>query len=266
MQSESDSESTASSGTTAASTAGSSAGGSASHGASDSSSSRTSTTDSKPSSSHDKGSATGKPSASQTGGGDDDATTEPTATDEPTATQGDASQTATSTDSAATAASSSDDSFINTCLTTHNDFRATHHADALVWNETLADAASRWVDNCVFEHSGGSLLSSGYGENLFAYSGTGVNADSEVDPQGGIEGWNSEEATWNYDDPASSTGDTGHFTQSVWVATTDVGCSMKPCVGVMSAGEWGYFPAGNVMWGNAGEDPYKFFKENVLAP
>jgi len=39
--------------------------------------------------------------------------------------------------------------------------------DPLEWNETLAEASERWVENCVWEHSGGKLLEGGYGENLF---------------------------------------------------------------------------------------------------
>jgi len=42
--------------------------------------------------------------------------------------------------------------------------------DPLEWNETLAEASERWVENCVWEHSGGNLLEGGYGENLFGES------------------------------------------------------------------------------------------------
>jgi len=52
-------------------------------------------------------------------------------------------------------------------LKTHNDFRKLHQVSPLDWNETLSESSDRWVNNCVFEHSGGKLLQGGYGENLF---------------------------------------------------------------------------------------------------
>lgn len=51
----------------------------------------------------------------------------------------------------------STDPFASACLAAHNDFRATHHADPLTWNDTLAAAAEKWTKNCVWEHSGGKV-------------------------------------------------------------------------------------------------------------
>ena len=82
-----------------------------------------------------------RPSGSSGGGGGDKSTLGPSPSSSPT---GD---------------SSSGGPLVDDSLKGHNDFRATHHADALAWNDTLAEAAQRWVENCVFEHSGGSLLS-----------------------------------------------------------------------------------------------------------
>lgn len=42
-------------------------------------------------------------------------------------------------------------------LSDHNTVREQHGAVDLVWNDTLASAAQTWANNCVFEHSGGSL-------------------------------------------------------------------------------------------------------------
>ena len=46
---------------------------------------------------------------------------------------------------------------IDSYLSTHNSVREQHGASALVWNDTLATAAQKWANNCVFQHSGGSL-------------------------------------------------------------------------------------------------------------
>jgi hypothetical protein len=73
--------------------------------------------------------------------------------------------------------------FATSCLDGHNTFRATHHADPLVWNETLADAAHVWTTHCIWEHSEGVLLEGGYGENLYA-----IGAESN-DPVPGIKAW-----------------------------------------------------------------------------
>ena len=42
-------------------------------------------------------------------------------------------------------------------LDAHNTFRAKHGAPALTWNDTLAAAAQKEVDPCVFKHSGGAV-------------------------------------------------------------------------------------------------------------
>lgn len=49
-------------------------------------------------------------------------------------------------------------------LSSHNDFCASHDASPLTWSSSLATAAQTWANNCVFEHSGGSL--GPFGENL----------------------------------------------------------------------------------------------------
>ncbi len=46
---------------------------------------------------------------------------------------------------------------VSAYLTAHNAVREKHGAANLKWNSTLASAAQKWVDKCVFKHSGGSL-------------------------------------------------------------------------------------------------------------
>ena len=54
---------------------------------------------------------------------------------------------------------------ISAYLNAHNTVRAQHGAAALKWNNTLAAAAQKWVNKCVFKHSGGSL--GPYGGTLY---------------------------------------------------------------------------------------------------
>ena len=46
---------------------------------------------------------------------------------------------------------------IQAYLSAHNTVRAQHGASPLTWNNTLANAAQKWANGCVFQHSGGSL-------------------------------------------------------------------------------------------------------------
>ncbi|GAA5977919.1 hypothetical protein JCM5350_006267 [Sporobolomyces pararoseus] len=98
---------------------------------------------------------------------------------------------------------------LDVLLKTHNDFRALHSTPPLEWNDTLAESSDRWVDNCVWEHSGGKLLEGGYGENLFATSGTNSAQDTPVDGKAGVDAWNDEIKMYTYDPPTGFTHETG---------------------------------------------------------
>ena len=106
-------------------------------------------------------------------------------------------------------------SSIDAYLIPHNVARAAHGASPLVWSDELAAAAQRWADNCVFEHSGGSL--GPFGENLAAGSG-------DYRAQSGVEAWVNEAGEYSSANPVPS-----HFTQVVWKATTQVGCAVASC-------------------------------------
>ncbi|GAA5861516.1 hypothetical protein JCM8547_008057 [Rhodosporidiobolus lusitaniae] len=171
--------------------------------------------------------------------------------------------------SSSDASSDSLPSFQDDCLTAHNDFRATHNASALSWNDTLADAAERWAKNCVWKHSEGSLLSGSYGENLFASASDAYqsNDTSPMNATAGVWAWNNEESMYDYIKPTGFTEETGHFTQTVWKGTTAVGCFFQMCNGIFSSGQYGvylvceYWPPGNIV-----TDDLEYFKENVQSP
>lgn len=58
-----------------------------------------------------------------------------------------------------------DDTFQKAVLDVTNLYRRQHNASSLAWNETLADFAKDWSEDCKFKHSGGPSgenLASGY--------------------------------------------------------------------------------------------------------
>ena len=119
-------------------------------------------------------------------------------------------------------------------LKAHNDERAQHGAVALTWDDTLAAAAQKWANNCVFQHSGGSL--GPYGENLAAGTGDFTIAQA-------LNAW----ATEPYVE-----GQPSHFTQMVWKATTQVGCAVQTCTGIFGSTPAKFYvceysPQGNVI-------------------
>ncbi|KAJ7226223.1 hypothetical protein C8J57DRAFT_1731127 [Mycena rebaudengoi] len=70
----------------------------------------------------------------------------------------------------------SEPSNVELYLNIHNTERSKHGASDLVWNETLANAAQYWADECTNQHSGGML--GRFGENLAA--GTGAYPISDA--------------------------------------------------------------------------------------
>lgn len=52
--------------------------------------------------------------------------------------------------------------FKDTVLKASNDYRRTHDAGPLVWNETLVQYSRRWADNCIWKHSVRRFVSTSY--------------------------------------------------------------------------------------------------------
>ncbi|KAJ7241938.1 CAP domain-containing protein [Mycena haematopus] len=124
----------------------------------------------------------------------------------------------------------------------HNTVRKLHNAVDLVWNDTLADAASSWAETCQVRHSDGTLLATPYGENVVA--GTGDFPIATAMKQFVLD-----ESDYDPDSPVLN-----HFTQVVWQSTTQLGCAVSSCQGVFdrSLGAASYYvclyyPPGNVI-------------------
>ncbi|GAB1520743.1 hypothetical protein RhiTH_003831 [Rhizoctonia solani] len=108
---------------------------------------------------------------------------------------------------------------IDAYLKGHNDIRANHGAVPLTWAPDLAAAAAKWAEKCVWKHSQGEV--GAFGENLAAGSGLGATA--------AVKMWTDEASEYNPNNPQYS-----HFTQVVWKATTEVGCAVRSCNGLLS--------------------------------
>jgi len=128
------------------------------------------------------------------------------------------------------------------CLDTHNQYRAQHGAPPLTWNSDMASYAEQSTTNCVMAHTGGQ-----YGENLaFGYS----------DVASAVKAWYDEGSQYDASNPGFYE-NTGHFTQLIWKATTEVGCYNRQC-GDSQYLMCEYKVPGNVV-GNNGQ----YFSDNV---
>lgn len=89
-----------------------------------------------------------------------------------------------------------DETFQNTVLDATNLYRRQHNASILAWNDTLAEYAKDWSENCEFEHSGGPS-----GENLASgYPNVTVS----------IEAWGSERDEYDFEKGEFSYGNPAH--------------------------------------------------------
>ncbi|KAI0348617.1 PR-1-like protein [Trametopsis cervina] len=130
---------------------------------------------------------------------------------------------------------------IQAYLNAHNTIRAQHGASPLTWSDTAAAKAQQWANNCVFQHSGGTL--GPFGENLAAGTGSSYGISEAV------KSWTDEVSEYDPNNPQPS-----HFTQVVWKKSTQVGCAVQTCNGIFAA-SFGpakffvceYSPQGNII-------------------
>jgi uncharacterized protein YkwD len=121
-------------------------------------------------------------------------------------------------------------------LNAHNNARSNHCAPAMTWSETLAAAARAYASKCSMDHLSFEDRNR-QGENL-AW-GEGLSAENAV------KLWYDEVNRYDFNNPMASyqlqvatrekdrrdgSKDVGHFTQVVWLDTTEVGCGSAACV------------------------------------
>ncbi|EFX02006.1 scp-like extracellular protein [Grosmannia clavigera kw1407] len=158
------------------------------------------------------------------------------------ATPSTSSKTSTSSTSSTTAAAAtaSSDDFQTTAVYHHNIHRANHSAPDLSWNSDLASYAATVAATCVFAHDLTPGASTGaYGQNIAMYgssdatestSSSSVIAQAVTDMWYNGEVWQFPEAGYGEDTPDMTDFEAwGHFSQLVWVASTEVGCAVQYC-------------------------------------
>lgn len=144
------------------------------------------------------------------------------------------------------------------CKEAHNKFRALHGSSPLEWNDNLTKIAQTRAEELLeigkLIHDTEELKRLKQGENLYSSSSFTYRTCKEA-----VESWYGEVKDYNYDNPASSTGVIGHFTQVVWKGSKQLGVGLAakrdPNTGYEKTYIVArYYPAGNVEG---------HFKENV---
>lgn len=121
-----------------------------------------------------------------------------------------------------------------TFLRFHNLKRCWHSAPAITWNQQLADEARAYASACRFAHdpnNGGR-----FGENL------AIGYPDIIKSQ---DAWYMEYLQYDFQRGGFSPA-TGHFTQMVWIGSSELGCARVQC----PQGPYDicrYKPAGNVI-------------------
>lgn len=126
-------------------------------------------------------------------------------------------------------------SFAQLILDRHNEKRALHGSQSLVWSSGAYEFAYEYAQDydCtgILKHSGGIT----FGENLaIGYT-----------PTGAVDAWYNEGEDYQY---GSDEKTYNHFTALIWNSTSSIGCAYKFCNNV-----WGtyivcsYYPPGNII-------------------
>lgn len=119
-----------------------------------------------------------------------------------------------------------------------NAHRAWHRAPPLVWNATIAAAASRWASQCPNGHDPNRT----WGENLLWGSGIETSSIGAL----AVREFHKEVVYYDFNNPGFSQA-TGHFTQLVWVGSTQVGMAVNVCPSGTTIVVMKFYPPGNYL-------------------
>ncbi|MFF3227079.1 CAP family protein [Nocardia suismassiliense] len=103
-------------------------------------------------------------------------------------------------------------------LSVANAARAQYGAPPMTWNSGLSSDTQQYAAACKFQHSDSRGR---YGENL--YAGTGNRSFEDA-----MKSWMAEASKYDYNNPGFSP-ETGHFTQVVWKASTQLTVGIASC-------------------------------------
>ncbi|KAK0636963.1 CAP domain-containing protein [Bombardia bombarda] len=114
-----------------------------------------------------------------------------------------------------------DKAFQQNVLTTVNNIRKKYKANPLIWNTTLASVTLNKANGCKLDHSGP------YGENAYSWWSKPVDAvpNFTTKVQTGFNLWISDTEIAAYKKGDLLGG--GHFTQTVWKASKQIGCAFS---------------------------------------
>lgn len=145
-------------------------------------------------------------------------------------------------------------------LAAHNERRALHCAQPLVWSAKLAEAAAAYVGKCDLQnHDTAVNKAMGYGENLAFFTRKQMDKPvlpAATDREAFENSWYCEIKWYDFAHPSIQGGVkkecdppvNGHFTQVVWKSTRELGCARNTCTqnGQVGTG-WvcKYSPVGN---------------------
>jgi uncharacterized protein YkwD len=115
------------------------------------------------------------------------------------------------------------DSNLAAVLDRHNKYRCMHGVPALKWNEALARNAKSWA-----QQTGGQMKHSSFQsrKGIGGFSYLGENLALGATGTRGVDMWYDEIKLTSGGKVSSFSSGTGHYTQVVWKATTDLGCAV----------------------------------------
>ncbi|CAF0873507.1 unnamed protein product [Adineta ricciae] len=132
-------------------------------------------------------------------------------------------------------------------LDKHNEYRSKHCVPSLQLDPQLNDIAQQYAEKLAatdtFAHSGNTFNGQWMGENLYMYGSSGSVLTGTGDAP--VTSWYNEIADYNWNKPGFSMA-TGHFTQLIWKATTNVGIGRAVSNSNQLYVVANYFPGGNM--------------------